>query len=322
MEEKLFQKEKPPEHLEATGLERSEKPKGRKERVRENESDLQKEIEMVRQTAEEHSSDSRKEIAPEERKEKIRKFQERTIPLHLKKPRQVPGSRLMAFSGSVRRFEREHAGENLFPEKGPFLVVCNHSGGETWPLLGLLRNYDTHIAAGKELNFDRSPVRRWLLEKLRMLPVQETLANLNDEEKEALLERVPGETRKKSYKSIIDREKNGERPLANVPFLRQATALLSRGDVVVVFPEGLFLYDEKTGLRKGYGGAEGIAKAYERLTGEPLKIVPIGISKKEDGKIRVGEAFTLEQAAQGNKIEGIMKKMAEQLPKEERGHYN
>ncbi len=213
---------------------------------------------------------------------KVRAYQERSIPPYLqnKQEREPLAVRLYGlFAGAEGMKEAREA----LPKDGPFLVVANHSGGESPVLLSLLKEYDAHIAAGEELNFNRSGFRKWLLERLRMIPVRESLANLNDEEKEKLLERVPGEKRKASYRKIAEREKDGG-AAANKEFIKTTVALLSRGDVVAMFPEGLFLYDDNKGLRKAYGGVELIAREYKRLTGKDLPIVPVSVWSNAEGK--------------------------------------
>lgn len=209
------------------------------------------------------------------------------------------------------------------PKEGPFLVVANHSGGESGIILSLLKEYDAHLAAGEELNFNRSGFRKWLLKKMRMIPVRESLANLNETEKEELLERVPGEERKKAYRKIVDREKDGGASM-NKDFIRSSVALLLRGDVVAMFPEGLFLYDDNKGLRKAYGGVELIASEYKRLSGKDLPIVPVSVWKNEEGKkIEVGEAMTVRRDdKQSSGTESIMRALAELLPEELKGAYD
>lgn len=207
------------------------------------------------------------------------------------------------------------------PKSGPFLVVSNHSGGETGALLALLKNQDAHIAAGEELNFKRSRFRAWLLRKLRMIPVKESLSGLTGQEKTELLERVP-ERAKAGYQAVIERETRGEMTINN-NFLRSAVALLTRGDVVVAFPEGLFLYDGKKSLRKAYGGVELLAKRYKQLTGQDLTIVPVAIipSDKERNRkrnIKVGDTFTLNES---QKTDYMMERLAKIMPEELKGYY-
>ena len=304
---------------------RGEKPR-EKDREKSDESCQEKEpqLDETRRRAQE-SAGQREPFQrdSQERQKRIESYQQQCIPRRLRKSKKVPLSRLMTLSGSVRQFEKEHAGEQIFPERGPFLVIANHSGGETWKLLALLRRFDTHIAAAQELNFGRSPLRRALLNKLRMLPVVESLANLHEKEKQELLERIPGTKRKESYRAVMEREASLGAAFANAQFLQESVALLSRGDVLVMFPEGPFLYDGKTSLRKGYGGVETIAHAFQRLTGETLKIVPVGISKAEKGRVRVGRAFTFTEkpADEEKPTDWMMRQLAVQLPEQERGFY-
>jgi len=252
---------------------------------------------------------------------KIKAYQERSIPPYLgkKHDREPLAARLYGMFASAEGMKEAR---EALPKDGPFLVVANHSGGESPVILSLLKEYDAHIAAGEELNFNRSGFRKWLLERMRMLPVRESLANLNDQEKEELLARVPGEKRQASYRKIAEREKNGA-AAANKEFIKATVALLSRGDVVAMFPEGLFLYDDNKGLRKAYGGVELIAREYQRLTGKDLPIVPVSVwGNAEVKRIEVGEAITL---ARGGKersgTERVMRELADLLPEDLQGEY-
>jgi 1-acyl-sn-glycerol-3-phosphate acyltransferase len=259
------------------------------------------------------------EAAPDQTR--ISEYQARSIPAYLKKQQDSEpfAARLYGMFASAEGMKEAR---EALPKEGPFLVVANHSGGESPVILSLLKEYDAHIAAGEELNFNRSGFRKWLLQKMRMIPVRESLANLNEKEKEELLERVPGEKRKESYRKIVEREKGGSAP-TNREFVRAATALLSRGDVVVMFPEGLFLYDDNKGLRRAYGGVELIAREFKRLTGRELPIVPVSVWNNEEGRqIEVGDKFILGDI--GKKRSGtdqIMRELAELLPDELQGEY-
>jgi len=259
------------------------------------------------------------EAAPDQAK--INAYQERSIPPYLKnkQDREPLAVRLYGMFASAEGMKEAR---EALPKDGPFLVVANHSGGESPVILSLLKEYDAHIAAGEELNFNRSGFRKWLLEKMRMLPVRESLANLNDKEKAELLERVPGEKRKAAYRQIVEREKDGG-AAANKEFIKATVALLSRGDVVAMFPEGLFLYDDNKGLRQAYGGVELIAREYKRLTGKDLPIVPVSVWSNAEGKrIEVGEAITLERGDKAlSGTERIMRELAELLPEDLHGAY-
>ena len=261
-------------------------------------------------------------VASESSTKSVSEFQARGIPEHLRETRSKGTAAAEALGAFIGIEGMKEARESL-PKEGPFLVVANHSGGETGPLLALLKDYDAHIAAAEELNFNRSKFRSWLLKKLRMIPIKESLSDLTDDGKRELLGRVPARARG-GYEKVVERERDGD-VVMNNDFLRSSVALLSRGDVVVTFPEGLFLYDGKRSLRKAYGGVELIAKRYKRLTGKDLPIVPVAIvpgGAEAGGKRRVavGEPVTLVGEKVGG-IDSVMKKLAELMPESLRGYY-
>lgn len=251
--------------------------------------------------------------------EQVDRFVERGTPEYVR-TRRERGTVTAKLLGALVRAEGMDEARERLPKSGPFLAVANHSGGETGPLLALLKDRDAHIAAADELNFKRSGFRSWLLKKLRMIPVKETLSNLSDGEKTALLERVPGRA-KKGYGKVVEREREGEVAMNN-DFLRASVALLARGDVVVTFPEGLFLYDGKRSLRKAYGGVELVARRYKQLTGKDLPIVPIALVPARAGskrRIAVGEAAPI---AEGAGVDSVMERLAELMPEDLRGAYS
>lgn len=259
-----------------------------------------------------------KPFTPEERETYI----EKNLPEHLKSIPGKPSLGARAFGLMMRAkdfFVRKKVdGREHIPEKGPYLIVSNHSGGETGALLGLFRDRALRIAAGRELNWKRSGLRSWLLKKLGMLAVNETLSNLTEEEKQSLLTRVRGKAQRKAYGEIVEREKDG-RMTPNNDFLRSALAALLQGDAVAVFPEGLFLYDGNRTLRKGYGGLELIAQRYKKMTGQELPILPVGISTKTVG---IGKALRLsEKTGDVSDTDWVMTELAKQLPEHERGMY-
>jgi len=251
--------------------------------------------------------------------DRIANYQTRAIPAPLRTPREREpfAARLYGMFASA---EGMAEAREALPADGPFLVVANHAGGESPVLMKLLKEYDTHLAAGAELNFERSGLRKWLLGKMRMIPVRESLSNLDDEEKSELLDRVPGTKRQVAYAKIMAREHDGG-VAANTEFVKQAVALLSRGDVVVMFPEGLFLYDDNKGLRKAYAGVELVAREFKRLTGRDLPVVPVAVWKNAEGKhIEVGDALKLDKH-KGTDTTAVMRRLAELLPDELRGAY-
>ncbi len=254
--------------------------------------------------------------------ERAKKFIEQNTPKYLAGKRET-GTVAAKLMGLAARVEVGRADRERLPEKGPFLVIANHAGGETGPLLGLLKDYDAHVAAAAELNFNRSKFRNWMLKKLRFIPIKESLSNLDEGEKTALLERLP-ERARSGYRKVVERERSGELP-GNADFLRTATAALLRGDVVAMFPEGLFLYDGKKSLRRAYGGTELVAKRVEQLSGEELQIVPIAIFKDpKTGRCRasVGEPVRLsEKPEKENGTVWLMHRLAEVMPEELRGEY-
>ena len=64
----------------------------------------------------------------------------------------------------------EVIGEENIPEKGPFLVVCNHASNFDPPLLGTaMRHHLIHFMAKEELF--RNPVMAWFLRYVHTFPV-------------------------------------------------------------------------------------------------------------------------------------------------------
>ncbi|MFH1089737.1 MAG: 1-acyl-sn-glycerol-3-phosphate acyltransferase [Candidatus Uhrbacteria bacterium] len=247
------------------------------------------------------------------RNEETKKYLERYLPEYLKQPA-ISGILInkaidlfFRMKEKIGSFEVE--GRENIPAEGPFLIVCNHRGGETGKILALFGDKKVHISAGEELNFKRSEFRAKLLKKIGMLPVKESLSNLDDEAKKDLLERVPARSRA-GYEKVLARE---SLPF-NREFIRSAVAALLKGEPVVIFPEGLFTY-EGDNLRQAYGGWELIVREYKRVTGEDLPLLPVGLTKNTAS---VGSVISLAEVQDTN---GLMRKIAELLPENMRGVY-
>jgi len=249
-------------------------------------------------------------------------YREQYLPDYLKGKEGKPGpfSRVLGWVLTLKEKlgRTKVSGRENIPESGPFVVVCNHSGGETGTILGLFDKHPLRIAAAEELNWKRSSWRPWLLKKLGMLKVRESLSYLNKKEKEDLLTRIPGKARYDGYRAIVEREEKGE-VAVNREFVHTTVAALIQGDCVAVFPEGLFLYQGGRVLRRGYGGIELIAREYKRVTGKDLPLVPVGISGKSVG---VGAPVIAGQNPPNVSLtDHIMAQVAKQLPEQERGYY-
>jgi 1-acyl-sn-glycerol-3-phosphate acyltransferase len=260
-------------------------------------------------------------ISPEERRQNLVAYQEKYLPEHVEKPSRIgkAAARVagwwMALQEKMGRMKVE--GRENVPVEGPCLIVSNHFGGETGKLLGLFSDRPPHVVAGEELNWKKSRLRAWVLRKLGMLSVKESLANLSDVEKTALLARVSPQARA-GYEAVVERERSGGSP-ANLSFVHGTVAALTRGDRVAFFPEGLFLYGQKLELHRAYPGVELIAKEFERLTGQPLPILPVGI---ERNRVGVGAATRVPEAVEEERaVDQIMRQVAAQLPEEQRGAY-
>lgn len=250
--------------------------------------------------------------------EKRARYIEEHLPEHLRASggRPTAGAKMV---GGIMRLKESLLGPRVEGRehlpKGAYLVVSNHSGGETGALLGAFHDQPLRIAAGEELNWSRSKIRSWFLKQLGMISVRESLANLADQEKVELLKRVPAKALP-GYRRVAERD---DKITPNTDFLRTTLACLLRGDAVAIFPEGLFLYDGSRSLRKAYGGMELIAQRYAALTGQELPIIPVGITKQ---RVRIGESITLEHLPEDTKpTDWIMRHLAAQLPSELRGVY-
>jgi 1-acyl-sn-glycerol-3-phosphate acyltransferase len=267
----------------------------------------------------------------ESRAQKIKEYQEKYLPNHL---RGRNGPVAKAITGLWTRMSGKlegQGGENI-PEKGPFIVIGNHfGGGDAEAILDTFKEANLHFAVAKEMWWNSNPVQRWLLKKFGMIPVEESLSNLSEQEKEAALERQGGNG-KKVFRKIIDREKAGGTAV-NVEFVRQAVALLLRGDAVGIYPEGLWLKPEGAGklsrehkeMKQGYRVIELIATQYKKITGEDLPIVPTAYTedaKTKERKLIVGQKLKLSENKSGlNGTDWAMARVAGMLPEWQRGYY-
>lgn len=215
------------------------------------------------------------------------------------------------------------------PAKGPFLTISNHFTSDplSAALLSSLAKYDTHLAVSSDVHW-QNPLKRWFFRYLRTLEVPGTLSHLSDQEKESLLGRIPQRSIRRAYQKMIENDAKGESK-EMIQFVRTAAALLARGDVVALYPEGHWLYDGENGsprkeeLYQGYRGIETISKQFEKYTGKPLLIVPIAVYR--EGKKRivdVGESIQLQdnQSALSG-TDWAMKRLANLLPEGQRGFY-
>jgi len=305
-----------------------------KELKQESLEEREQEIEKLKEEIEKISDVKQlTEIKPESvenREEKIKEYQERYLPNYLRKEGKSIISKVITYLWTRgEKFEKE--GEQNIPEKGPFLVICNHfGGGEPESLLRTFKNIDLHFGVAKGIWWDQGGIVKWFLKKLGTIPVEESLSNLTEAEKEVALEKQGGRG-KMVFRKIIDKEKEGKLAM-NIEFTRQSVALLSRGDAVGIMPEGLWLDPqgplmsrEKAEMKKGYGGIELVASQYKKLTGEELPIIPTAfIEDRKTGKkkVVVGKPLLLsENDSETNDTDWCMSHVAKMLPEEQRGYY-
>ncbi len=257
---------------------------------------------------------------------KISDYQSRYLPDYLKKERSLISNLFLdLWSGSVR-FELR--GEENIPELGPFVVVCNHFGnGDVQVLLKTFKDFNPHPIVGKSIWWKNSLFSRSFLKAIKAIPVQESLSNLSKEEKYAAKERQ-GTVGKKVFQEIIDQEDRGGLRV-DTDFVRQSVAVLSRGDALCLFPEGLWLQpqsltQEKPEMKQAYRGLELVASQYEKLTGKQLPILPASFFEEAGrGRIlQVGEAVTFDKNnSELNDTDWLMTQIARMLPENNRGHY-
>ncbi len=316
------------EHSDISDREKKESQKETVEKqIEQEKSDLEEVRKVIKDLQSEQTS---VETNQGDRQQEIQEYFDKNVPEYLQRPptaTQVVGNVAHLLFRHVNALEQnaERAGKELFPKEGGFLVVTNHFGGETPQLMGLLSEYKLHIAAGEELNFNRSKFRGWLLKKLGMIPVYESLAHVKTpEEKDALLSRVPSGERRGGYQRVLDHNPADVARRAN-EFAKTAAALLAKGDVVAMMPEGLFAYEEEKMLQEGYGGMGLIAAEYKKLTGQDLKIIPVAMYTDEQKTVNVGEPLFIPGAKgkidKKEDTDSIMTYLASMMPEKFRGYY-
>lgn len=259
--------------------------------------------------------------------ESVKRYQDCYLPTYLKKKGGLLSRSLADIWTMGTKFEI--IGEKNIPESGPYLVVCNHFGaGDTQAILKTFKKDNLHLVVGKSIWWDGSVISRWFLKKLKAIPVQESLSNLSQEEKESALMRQ-GKMGKIVFRKIIDKEKRGELAV-DTSFIRQAVAVLSQGDAVGIFPEGLWLNPqgvirEKAEMKRGYGGMELIASQYKKLTGVDLSILPTAFNEDQntkEKKLIIGKEINLtNNNSKLNGTDWCMSQIAALLPMEKRGYY-
>lgn len=275
---------------------------------------------------EKEDSDSKK------REEKIEAYQKRYIPDYLLKKAKGISKLIINFIASRSKCETEIKEE--LPETGPFLVVCNHfGGGDVEAILKTFKDFDVHFGIAKGIWWDSSPIIRWFLKKLRTIPIEESLSNLSEDQKEESLKKQNW-WGKKIFRKIINREKETNKfSRSNLEAVQQMVAVLSRGDVVAIFPEGLWLNPEGSGfdprekaeMKQGYPGIELIAKQYKKLTGKDLLVIATALAEdksKGTKKFVVAKKLQLDDNNTDlSPVDWCMAHVAKSLPEEQRGYY-
>lgn len=264
-----------------------------------------------------------------EREAKIKSYQEKYLPEGMRTQKKV---NLVIAAGLEALYARSANFEGLenLPESGPFIVVANHFNvKETETLLATLKAYDTHVVAAKKI-IGEHPITKLGLKAIRGITVPESLAHLSSEEKQELLERIPGGIIKNKYEEVVEQEAEGEIDRSGlIEFIRSSVALLSRGDVLVIYPEGLWLYDGDNGesrsqtLYKGLDGFNVVAEQYRKLTGENVPIIPVSLYKEDDQRhVKVGNpSFITDNDTELSDTDWYMKQIAANLPEDQRGYY-
>jgi 1-acyl-sn-glycerol-3-phosphate acyltransferase len=229
----------------------------------------------------------------------------------------------------IDRMKFEQEGRENIPESGPFLIVSNHFGGnDAECIMKTFSDKKLHVAVAKNIHWNN--FYGFALKALGMIPVNESLSNLSKEEKEEAVNNQAG-AGKKAYRKIVDDEnKNG--PAKNTEFVQSAVAVLSKGEAVSVFPEGLWLNPdnklnprEKPEMKKAYRGIELVIRQYKKLTGKDLPVLPVAfIEDRKTGakKVKIGEALKAgENETELSDTDWFMAHVAKMLPEEQRGYY-
>lgn len=262
---------------------------------------------------EENPTSSSKEVSMVLRKVDL--FVEKHLPSYLQKQTILANSYITLAKIAVKFLERighyKVEGREHVPSSGPCLLVSNHSRVMDELKIATLVNRPARVV-GADIHFNTG-FKRWLMKKFGVIEVPGTLSLLSEDEKQEVLERAP-QGEKRYYQKVINRDKQSFDQSALRRFLKTTVASLAHGEPVVFFPEGLWTF-EGHAMHRAYPGIEVIARQFEKLTGEKLPIVPIGIS---DSGVRIGEAMTLES---GKTVDDVMKHVASLLPEDERGYY-
>jgi 1-acyl-sn-glycerol-3-phosphate acyltransferase len=221
----------------------------------------------------------------------------------------------------TRLFPFESEGMEHVPEP-PYLVASNHSGYEVRPLLAAFRADDLHPIAAQHLVYERSRMSRLFCDMIGAIPIAESFGNLNEGQRQALLSRMTNEAEKGRYLKAMA----SDNVRHQIRGLRDVIGVLLKNDPVLLFPEGPWLHEGAT-LRKAYGGIETIAKGYEKVSGKPLPIVPVGTDTAVHPiRIKIGAPLTrATHREERNDAEPfqeyVMKRIADLLPEEMRGMY-
>lgn len=291
--------------------------------------EIEKEIEDIKEKIEADIPDDKKGPVEDSAvvKKRIEEYKERHLPDYL---RDRPGffARKLTdlYKWNLSRGVAVEGKENIPQEE--CLVICNHFGGDSESIMKAFEDKNIHFGVAKNIWWDRGPIFRWFLKKLGTIPIDESLSNLTEEEKEAALKRQDG-FGQKVFRKIIDREKAGQMP-TNIDFVRQSVAALLKGDAVGVYPEGLWLdpqpgIREKQEMKQGYRGIELVASQYRKVTGRDLKIVPTAlVEDRKTGKrdLVIGKPLSLEDNDTDlSGTDWCMAHVASMLPEEQRGYY-
>ena len=220
----------------------------------------------------------------------ISNYIEKNIPSYLQS--QNPSLVYKIFKKLSGLMVKEVIGKENLPANSK-LYIANHRGEESGKLIAAL-DKPVHVVSAERVNWKNGEAFRWLSEKLGMVPVRETLSNLTDEQKEAVLEKVRFSEKKAHEEVAFGKPVMGG---GNIKNIKAMVALLLRGDDVAIFAEGL-LSRLKNDERKAYAGFALIAREYKRISGKDLDIIPTGIRK---GKVKFGEKFNIDQTGKQSK---------------------